>query len=65
MTCQMDLNAWIKLKHGARPTGLSEDEAALYRPLPAERLARRLREPWKVLTLRRLRKSRRKAINRP
>jgi predicted Ser/Thr protein kinase len=56
---QMDLNAWIKLKHGPRPVDLPPEEAALHRPLAIERLARRLREPWKILSLRRLRKRRR------
>jgi hypothetical protein len=43
----MDMNAWVKLKYGPRidpatePGVLSADDAAVYRPLPIERLARR------------------------
>lgn len=50
---QMDLNAWIKLKYGRKPTDLSPDDAALYRPLWIERIARAVRVPWQKLTLRR------------
>ena len=56
---QMDLNAWLKLKYGRRidpqaePSALSPADAALYRPLLIERLARAVRVPWQLLTLRR------------
>jgi serine/threonine protein kinase len=56
---QMDLNAWLKLKYGRRvdparePGVLTSDDAALYRPLLIERLARAVRVPWQLLTLRR------------
>ena len=56
---QMDLNAWLKLKYGRRidpaaePGVLSEADAALYRPLLIERLARAVRVPWQTVTLRR------------
>ena len=56
---QMDLNAWVKLKYGRRidasaePDVLSADDAALYRPLLIERIARAVRVPWQTLTLRR------------
>jgi serine/threonine protein kinase len=56
---QMDLNAWLKLKYGRRvdpsiePGVLSAEDAALYRPLLIERLARAVRVPWQFLTLRR------------
>jgi serine/threonine protein kinase len=56
---QMDLNAWLKLKYGRRidpavqPGVLSEADAALYRPLLIERLARAVRVPWQFVTLRR------------
>jgi serine/threonine protein kinase len=56
---QMDLNAWIKLKYGRNTDALPADEAELYRPLLVERWARKVRTPWKVLTLRNLRKRRR------
>ena len=48
----MDLNAWVKLKYGRRidpetePGVLSAEDAAIYRPLLIERLARALRVPW-------------------
>jgi predicted Ser/Thr protein kinase len=56
---QMDYNAWVKLKYGRRidPEAaaevLSPADAALYRPLLIERLARAVRVPWQTLTLRR------------
>jgi hypothetical protein len=53
--------AWIKLKYGAHPDPGLPEVIALHRPLPIERLARHLREPWKTLTLRKLRKRRRSA----
>lgn len=59
VTRQMDLNAYIKVKYGPFTDRLSAEDAALYRPLLIERLARRLRGPWQVLTLRPLRKRRR------
>ena len=58
---QMDLNAWVKLKYGRRidpdrePGTLSAEDAALYRPLLIERLARAVRVPWQAITLRRSR----------
>ena len=56
---QMDLNAWLKLKYGRRidpaaePGALSAADAALFRPLLIERLARAVRIPWQIITLRR------------
>jgi serine/threonine protein kinase len=56
---QMDLNAWVKLKYGRRIDPetergvLSAEDAAIYRPLLIERLARALRVPWQTITLRR------------
>jgi predicted Ser/Thr protein kinase len=56
---QMDLNAWVKLKYGRRVAPgterevLSAEDAALYRPLPIERVARAIRVVWQKLTLRR------------
>jgi len=49
---QLDLNAWIKLKYGRRREALSAKDAALYRPLLLERLARWVRIPWQKITLR-------------
>ena len=56
---QMDLNAWIKLKYGPFLDQMSSEDATLYRPLAIERFARRARTPWRLLTLRKLRKRRR------
>jgi predicted Ser/Thr protein kinase len=56
---QMDLNAWVKLKYGRRIDPetergvLSPEDAAIYRPLLIERLARAVRVPWQTITLRR------------
>jgi serine/threonine protein kinase len=56
---QMDLNAWVKLKYGRRidpetePGVLAAEDAAIYRPLLIERLARAVRVPWQTITLRR------------
>jgi predicted Ser/Thr protein kinase len=56
---QMDLNAWVKLKYGRRIDPeterdvLSAEDAALYKPLLIERLARAVRVPWQTITLRR------------
>ncbi len=58
---QMDLNAWVKLKYGRRvdpgvePGVLSAEDAAIYRPLLIERMARAVRVPWQIVTLRRSR----------
>ena len=53
---QTDYNAWIKRKYRRDYSRLSPEDAALYRPLPLERAVRPLREGWRQLTLRRLRK---------
>jgi predicted Ser/Thr protein kinase len=56
---QMDLNAWVKLKYRrhidpeAERDVLSSEDAAIYRPLVIERLARAVRVPWQTITLRR------------
>ena len=56
---QMDMNAWVKLKYGRRIDPeterdvLSAEDAAIYRPLWIERLARAVRVPWQTITLRR------------
>jgi predicted Ser/Thr protein kinase len=58
---QMDYNAWVKLKYGRRidpesePGVLAAEDAAAYRPLWIERMARALRVPWQAITLRRAR----------
>lgn len=52
---QSDYNAWVKLKYRRRLDDLSEADAALYRPLVLERLARLVRVPYQKLTLRRWR----------
>jgi predicted Ser/Thr protein kinase len=56
---QGDYNAWIKLKYGRRiepaeaSSVLASEDAALYRPLWSEKLARAIRVPWQTITLRR------------
>ena len=68
---QMDLNAWVKLKYGRRvdPDAdaglLSTADAAVYRPLWIERMARAVRVPWQTLTLRRPRQRWRARRNPP
>jgi serine/threonine protein kinase len=52
-TKQLDYNAWIKLKYGRNPAGISAADATRYRPLWIERIARWIRVPWQKLTLRR------------
>jgi len=63
LTRQVDLNAWIKLKHGRLPENLPPGEAGIYRPLSIERWARRMRPHWQWLTMRRARKRRRKSAD--
>jgi predicted Ser/Thr protein kinase len=58
---QLDLNAWVKLKHGGRPAALPAADAAIHRPLLLEHLARMVRIPWQFLTLRRPRQRWRQA----
>ena len=61
---QADYNAWIKHKYRNRREALSSDDEALYKPMRLEQLARGIRIIWQTLTLRRLRKRRRRAGNR-
>ena len=53
---QMDLNAWVKLKYRRNFDALAPEDAARYRPLPVERIARAIRIPWQKMTFRRWRK---------
>jgi predicted Ser/Thr protein kinase len=50
---QIDYNAWAKLKCRGRMDELSVEDAARYRPILLERIARLIRVPWQKLTLRR------------
>jgi len=59
LIAQMDYNAWVKLKYGRKRGPLSPAEAARYRPLVIERIARVIRVAWQTLTLREPRKRRR------
>lgn len=61
---QLDVNAWVKLKYGREPTGLSEADAKRYRPLLLERIARWIRIPWQKITLRRPRQRLRRWLDR-
>jgi serine/threonine protein kinase len=62
MFVQLDLNAWLKLKYRRRVDPVAEPgvwspaDAALYRPLMIEPLARAVRVSWRILTLRSPRK---------
>lgn len=56
MMCQMDFNAWVKLRFGRDPSDLPAEVAARYRPLLLEKIARWIRIPWQKLTLRRVRR---------
>lgn len=59
MVCQMDYNAWLKLKYRRRfedADDVSPTDAARYRPLWLERIARSVRIPWQFISLRRLRR---------
>jgi serine/threonine protein kinase len=53
---QTDYNAWIKHKYRRDYGRLTDTDRALYRPLPLEVSVRWLRETWRHLTFRRLRK---------
>lgn len=58
---QLDVNAWVKLKYRRNMSELSPEDAARYRPLWLERIARWIRIPWQKLTLRRPRQRWRQA----
>ncbi len=53
---QTDYNAYIKRKYRRDYQNMSADDRELYRPLPLEVTARVIRESWRQLTFRRLRK---------
>ncbi len=53
---QLDYNSWIKLKYARALERMTAAEAARYRPLLLERVARWVRIPWQTVTLRRPRK---------
>jgi predicted Ser/Thr protein kinase len=53
---QTDYNAWIKRKYRRNYQRLSDSDRTLYRPLPLEVAVRWLREGWRQVTFRRLRK---------
>ncbi len=61
---QLDVNAWVKLKYRRKMNELSPEDAARYRPLWLERIARWIRIPWQKLTLRRPRQRWRQRRNR-
>ena len=56
---QHDYNAWLKHKYGRGLPDMSAEDAALYQPLWSERLSRTIKTPWRRLTRRRRKKSRR------
>lgn len=53
---QADINAWIKHKYRGQIKDLREEDAAIYRPMLLERVARAIRIVWQKLTFRRWRK---------
>lgn len=53
---QFDYNSWVKLKYRKALERMTPGEAARYRPLVLERVARWIRIPWQTITLRRPRK---------
>lgn len=56
--CQMDYNAWVKLKYRRRYAEISAEDAERFRPLLLERVARAIRVPYQKATFRRARKRR-------
>ena len=56
---QHDFNAWLKHKYGRGLANMSPEDARLYRPLWSERVTRTIKGPWRKLTRRRRRRSRR------
>ena len=59
--CQIDLNAWVKHKYLARYDEVSDEDAPYYDPTPVERLVRPIRQTWRTVTARKLRKARKAA----
>ena len=53
---QTDYNAWIKRKYRRDYRHMTTEDAALYRPLLFETVVRLVRESWRQITFRRLRK---------
>lgn len=58
--CQMDLNAWVKLKYRRRYDLIAAEDRTYYRPTGIETLARSVRRLWRKLSGRQLRKARRR-----
>jgi predicted Ser/Thr protein kinase len=55
--CQIDLNAWVKHKYLGRYDELTPEDARFYAPTRIERIVRPVRQTWRKLTGRRLRKA--------
>jgi predicted Ser/Thr protein kinase len=58
--CRIDLNAWVKLKYQRSDREMSAEDALLYRPTLAERVARPVRTFWRRINGRRWRQARRR-----
>jgi len=58
--CRTDLNAWVKLKYNRRYENISAADRPYFQPTVTEKIARLLRPAWRLLTLRSLRKARRR-----
>lgn len=59
--CQIDLNAWVKLKYLARYDQISTEDEKYYRPTAIERWTSPVRRTWRKFTGRRWRERRRRA----
>lgn len=55
--CQIDLNAWVKHKYLARYDEVTAEDAPYYAPTVVERVVRPIRQTWRKLTARKLRKA--------
>jgi predicted Ser/Thr protein kinase len=55
--CQIDLNAWVKHKYLGRYDEVAAEDAIHYAPTVIERFVRPIRQTWRKLTARKLRKA--------
>ena len=55
--CQIDLNSWVKHKYLARYDEVTAEDAPYYAPTVVERVVRPIRQVWRKLTGRKLRKA--------
>jgi RIO-like serine/threonine protein kinase len=55
--CQIDLNAWVKHKYLGQYAEVTPEDAHFYAPTVIERFVRPIRQTWRKLTARKLRKA--------